>query len=425
MENNKNNNNDQKNANNIETSSASKPPNKEYSLIDETYKILTDNQIGGGSFGHVYKCLNVKSNKEYSIKVESNNSTNPLLLHEYKILKILEGNEGIPKPYLFKNIGGESILVIDLLGPNLEDILQDTKTKKFTLKTCLMTLKQIIHRLELIHKQGIIHRDLKPENLLVTKNIRDGLIYLIDFGLSKKYKDTKNDIHIPFKNDRPITGTIRYISINTHKGCEQSRRDDIESACYIILYFLNGKLNWDGIKCKTKEEKIEKIMEKKEEYKNNKEYKDLPQSLYNIFQYVYNLNFEEKPNYEYIYGLINKDLEQFVAETNYERSLYDWQSIEFMVEPIFMIEEIKKKKLIEKMKEEEKKREEEEKMKIAEENNNKEIKENKEINNNKGGNVNNKMNNHKNRSNNKNYDKSNNDKIKKGFVKKKSKVNNK
>ena len=154
----------------------------------------------------------------------------------------------------------------------------------------------------------------------------------------------------------------------------------------------------------------------------------MPQSLYNIFQYVYNLNFEEKPNYEYIYGLINKDLEQFDAETNYERSLYDWQSIEFMVEPIFMIEEIKKKKLIEKMKEEEKKREEEEKMKIAEDNNNKEV---KEISNNKGNNINNKMNNNKNRSKNKNYDNkdnrnnNNNDKIKKGFVKRKSKANNK
>jgi len=187
---------------------------------------------------------------------------------------------------------------------------------------------------------------------------------------------------------------------------------------------LNGKLNWDGIKCKTKEEKIEKIMEKKEEFKNNKEYKNLPQSLCNIFQYVYNLNFDEKPNYEYIYGLINKDLEQFDAETNYERSLYDWQSIEFMVEPIFMIEEIKKKKLVEKMKEEEKKREEEEKMKITEDNNNN--KEVKEIPNNKGGNINNKMNNNKNRSKNKNYDNkdnknNNNDKIKKGFVKRKSK----
>ena len=258
---------------------------KEYSLIDDTYKILTDKRLGGGSFGHVYKCLNIKTNKEYSIKIESNDNTNPQLLHEYKILKSLEGNEGIPTTYLFKNIGGESILIMDLLGPNLEDILQDTKTKTFTLKTCLMALKQIIERLKLIHKEGIIHRDLKPENLLVTKNIRNCLIYLIDYGLSKKYKDIKNDIHIPFKNDRQITGTIRYVSINTHKGIEQSRRDDIESSLYIITYFLNGKLNWDGIKCKTKEEKIQKIMEKKEEFKNNKEYKKLPQTfkLYHKF----------------------------------------------------------------------------------------------------------------------------------------------
>ena len=185
MENNKNNN----NLKNEESQKDTKPQ-KEYSLIDDTYKILTDKILGGGSFGHVYKCLNIKTNKEYSIKVESNNSTNPQLLHEYKILKLLEGNEGIPITYLYKNIGGESIIVMDLLTPNLEDILKDTKTNKFTLKTCLMTLKQIIERLKIIHKEGIIHRDLKPENLLVTKNIRNGLIYLIDYGLSKKYKNT-------------------------------------------------------------------------------------------------------------------------------------------------------------------------------------------------------------------------------------------
>ena len=392
---------------------------KEYSLIDDTYKILTDKRLGGGSFGHVYKCLNIKTNKEYSIKIESNDNTNPQLLHEYKILKSLEGNEGIPNTYLFKNIGGESILIMDLLGPNLEDILQDTKTKTFTLKTCLMALKQIIERLKLIHKEGIIHRDLKPENLLVTKNIRNCLIYLIDYGLSKKYKDIKNDIHIPFKNDRQITGTIRYVSINTHKGIEQSRRDDIESSLYIITYFLNGKLNWDGIKCKTKEEKIQKIMEKKEEFKNNKEYKKLPQTFSQIFQYVYHIGFEEKPNYEYIFGIINKGLEQFEGESNYEKTLYDWQSIEFVVEPIFMIEEMKQKKYLEKMKEEDKKREEEKlKEKNEDKNNNKEIKDDKDVDkNNKIGNnkINNKM--KKNEEN-----KNNNDnKFKKTIDKKKSK----
>ena len=255
-----------------------------------------------------------------------------------------------------------------------------------------MTLKQIIERLKIIHKEGIIHRDLKPENLLVTKNIRDGLIYLIDYGLSKKYKDVKNDIHIPFRNDRPLTGTLRYISINTHKGFEQSRRDDIESACYIIIYFLNGKLNWDGIKCKTKEEKIQKIMEKKEEFKNNKEYKNLHPSFSQIMQYIYNLNFEEKPNYEYIFGVINKGLEQFNGESNYEKSLYDWQSIEFVVEPIFMIEEIKQKKFLEKRKEEIKRKEEEEK-KEKEEEKNKEI-ENKLLSH--KNNINNQKNKHKN-----------------------------
>ena len=391
---------------------------KEYAIIDNTYKILTDQRLGGGSFGYVYKCLNIKTNKEYAIKVESDNITNPQLLHEYKILKLLEGNEGIPKTYLFKNIGGESMLIMDLLGPNLEDILQDTKAKKFSLKTCLMTLKQIMERLIILHKEGIIHRDLKPENLLVSKNIRNCLIYLIDYGLSKKYIDTKNDIHIPFRNERPITGTIRYISINTHKGFEQSRRDDIESACYIVLYFLNGKLDWDGIKSKTKEEKIKKIMEKKEEFKKNKEYEKLPPALSKILSYVYRLNFEEKPNYEYIFELIDKGLEQFDAETNYEKTLYDWQSIEFMVEPIFMIEEIKKKQLIAKMKEEEKMREEEERREEEKSKVEDNIKEKKVKNNNKD--IDNKISNNK-RNVNKMYYYDNNNKLKKMHEKKNGK----
>ena len=384
---------------------------KEYSIIDETYKILTDKRLGGGSFGHVYKCLNIKTNKEYSIKVESNVTTNPQLLHEYKILKLLEGNEGIPNTYLFKNIGGESIIVMDLLGPTLEDILQDTKTKKFTLKTCLMVLKQIVERLKIIHNKGIIHRDLKPENLLVPKNIRNALIYLIDYGLSKKYIDSKNDMHIPFKNDRSITGTIRYVSVNTHKGFEQSRRDDIESACYIAIYFLNGELNWDGIKCKTKEEKIQKIMEKKEEFKKNKEYKNLPSGFSQIFQYVYNLGFEDNPNYEYIFSIINKELEQFGGETNYEKSLYDWQSIEFVVEPIFMLEEMKIKKIAEKRKQELKKMEDEKKKeeeKIKNEDKNNKMVNGKIIN----SRFKNKNDDHKNNNNDKN--------VKKSFVKRKS-----
>ena len=85
-------------------------------MIHIKYKILTEKLLGGGSFGYVYKCLNIKKDKEYSIKIESNDNTNPQLLHEHKILKSLEGDEGIPTIYLFKNIVGESILIMDLLG---------------------------------------------------------------------------------------------------------------------------------------------------------------------------------------------------------------------------------------------------------------------------------------------------------------------
>ena len=145
----------------------------ELTKINDEYQLIESEQLGGGAFGVVYKCISlIDSKKEFAAKVESNDSIKPQLNHEYKILKYLEGEEGIPKSYLLKNIGFSTIMIFELLGPNLEDILKETKAKKFTYKTCGMILKQMNKRLNYIHDCGIIHRDLKPENFIVSKNAR-------------------------------------------------------------------------------------------------------------------------------------------------------------------------------------------------------------------------------------------------------------
>jgi hypothetical protein len=177
--------------------------------------------------------------------------------------------------------------------------------------------------------------------------------FLIDFGLSKKFIDSNTKSHIPFKKDKPITGTIRYISINTHLTYEQSRRDDIESLLYIILYFFNGELPWDGTKTKTKEEKYEKIKEIKMNFKENEEYKNLPYEMKILFENVYSLEFNEQPNYNVLYNLANKGINNLKNEDKNFDNLLDWQKIEFMNEPVFMIQEFKKKKREEKEKNEE------------------------------------------------------------------------
>ena len=318
----------------------------ELTKINDEYQLIESEQLGGGAFGVVYKCISlIDSKKEFAAKVESNDSIKPQLNHEYKILKYLEGEEGIPKTYLLKNIGFSTIMIFELLGPNLEDILKETKAKKFTYKTCGMILKQMNKRLNYIHDCGIIHRDLKPENFIVSTNVREGIIYLIDFGLSKKFMNPKTKEHIPFKTNRPIMGTAKYTSLNTHKGFEQSRRDDLESLAYIIIYFFYGELPWSKIKVKTKEEVFQKVYEIKSNYKDLDEYKNLPNELSDLINYCTNLEYEEKPNYFFIKTLA----ERMIGRSNNEE-LFDWQNIEFMIKPIFMIIESKKKKREEKKK---------------------------------------------------------------------------
>ena len=292
-------------------------------FISDSIKILLNEKLGSGSFGQIYKCIDITTKKEYAAKIEANSTTTPQLAHEYKILKQLEGEEGLPVPILFKNQGMDSVLVIPLYGPNLEDIMQYTKDKKFSLKTSLMIAFQMINLLSYIHDKGFIHRDLKPENICVNTNIRDTTLYLIDFGLSRKILDNKNN-HIPFKENRGVLGTVRYISINAHKGNEQGRRDDLESLFYIILYFIKGDLPWGSVKGKTKEEKYQKVMDLKVANKPDELCKDLPTEIKLIFDYVFELEFEDRPNYNYIKSLLTKAMEKMRYKNDNQ---FDWMFI--------------------------------------------------------------------------------------------------
>jgi casein kinase 1 len=128
-----------------------------------------------------------------------------------------------------------------------------------------MVADQMITRIESVHSKNYIHRDIKPENFLIGLGKRSNFIYLIDYGLAKKYRDPKTHQHIPYKERKSLTGTIRYASINAHLGIEQSRRDDLESIGYVLIYFIKGKLPWQGAgpEGQPKAERFHKIMEKK------------------------------------------------------------------------------------------------------------------------------------------------------------------
>lgn len=148
---------------------------------------------------------------------------------------------------------------MDFLGPSLSDLFV-FQNKKFSLITVCGIAIQLLQRIEYVHYKGFIHRDIKPENFLLGLNENSNNIYIIDFGLSKRFKDKNTHQHIPYRENRHLIGTARYASINAHLGVEQSRRDDLESIGYLLIYFINGRLPWQN---KLEKGKYPKITEKK------------------------------------------------------------------------------------------------------------------------------------------------------------------
>ncbi len=296
--------------------------------LNETYTILLDYKLGSGAFGQIYKCLNKKTKKLYAAKIESYDTTNPQLQKESKIINEMKGTFGFPNLYEVINKTQDIIIIIDLLGPNLEDIMYNLPNKKFSIKTSLMIFNQILQRIKDLHEKGIIHRDIKPENFVIGRKPNERIIYMIDFGLSRHYINEKNKSHISLKNERGALGTLRYISINCHEGLEVSRRDDLESLFYIIIYFFTGTLPWIGIKAKNKEEKYKKVYQKKKECVPDFICQDLPEEFKMFISYVLELDFTEKPNYKYLNGLVERLFTKFgffKDDINFE-----WYNEEFL-----------------------------------------------------------------------------------------------
>ena len=147
------------------------------------------------------------------------------------------------------------------------------------------------------------------------------IIYIVDFGLAKRYRDVKSQEHIPYSDNKDITGTVRYVSVNTHNGIDQSRRDDLESLIYSLIYLYKGKLIWQGQKIKDKEKKAEEIKRIKSESPLEEICKDCPEEFVNFLSHCRNLKFEQKPDYEYLRKQFRDAFTKNSIENDY---LFDW-----------------------------------------------------------------------------------------------------
>jgi len=287
-------------------------------IIAERYRLIR--KIGSGSFGHIYLAINIANGEEVAVKLESMTSRHPQLMFECKLYKILQGGVGIPRMKWFGQEKGFNVLVMDLLGPSLEDLFNFCG-RRFTMKTILMLADQLIGRMEYFHLKSFIHRDVKPDNFLMGIGRHCNKLYIIDFGLAKKYRDTRTKLHIPYCEDKNLTGTARYASINAHLGVEQSRRDDMESLGYVLMYFVRGTLPWQGMKAATKKQKYEKISEKKMSTAVEVLCKSHPAEFSMYLNYCRGLRFEEVPDYIYL-----RQLFRILFRTlNYQNDfMYDW-----------------------------------------------------------------------------------------------------
>ena len=212
------------------------------------------------------------------------------------------GIAGVPQLLAYEAEGDFNIMVIDLLGPSLEDLFNHCN-RKFSEKTVLMLADQLIRRLEYLHERNLVHRDVKPDNFLMGVGKKSNVVYVIDFGLAKKYRDSRYGTHLEYRENKQLTGTARYASLSTHLGIEQSRRDDLESLGYVLLYLLRGGLPWQGLKAKDKNQKYSRITDKKIVTPIEELIADYPEEFGVYLNYCRSLKFEEKPDYKYLRGL--------------------------------------------------------------------------------------------------------------------------
>ena len=257
--------------------------------------------LGRGSFGFVYKGKNVLTGENVAIKLEDYKSTGNILESEAYFLFALK-NIGIPEVKSFGICGKYKLLVQTLLGDSLEVIFNNKRCYLPMQDICKIAI-QLLDRLEFIHSKYVIHRDIKPDNILVDLETKR-IIYLIDFGLAKKYRSGRTKKHILFTVPKRLTGTARYASVNALRGTEQSRRDDLESAGYVFIYFAQkGELPWQGLNVPDKLERYREIYKIKKRIKPEELCKGLPKEFCDYIKYVKGLQFEQDPDYNYLKGL--------------------------------------------------------------------------------------------------------------------------
>ena len=270
-------------------------------ILFQKYRIIK--LLSSDSNNLVYQGINIIDKSKVAIKLENKVAGKDNLTNESYILLNLKG-QGIPEIIGFGHSGKYNVLIEELLGKSLQE-LYEQNDNEIPLKDICMIGIQILERLQYIHSKYIIHRNINPSNFLIgTKN--PSLIYMIDFAHAKKYRSSRTGNHIKFSLNQKINGQISYISANAMRGGEQSRKDDLESFGYMIIYLLKGFLPWKEFE--NNKNKFKKIYELKNKISSARLCRYLPEEIKILIEYTKKLSFEQEPNYEYLRGLFKEIL---------------------------------------------------------------------------------------------------------------------
>jgi serine/threonine protein kinase len=290
---------------------------KENPVVFKKYKVKK--KLGEGAFGDVYLGQAIENNQYVAMKVEARKIAKPILESEAFLLYSIAGL-GIPEVKSFGKVKNYTVLVEPLLGKSLFDIFAENH-KEMPLEDVCLIGKQVIDRIQWVHSKYIVHRDIKPDNFLIGKK-DPNVIYIIDFGLSKKYRSSATNKHIRFGFTGKLTGTVRFASANALRGGEQSRRDDIESIGYMLVYFMKKRLPWQGVTGTRKMERYLKIYKMKKNTTPEELCSGLPPEMTEYIKYAKHLEFEQQPDYKYLKKLFGKMLKR-IHNTN-DQLVFSW-----------------------------------------------------------------------------------------------------
>lgn len=284
-------------------------------------------KIGKGSFGVAYEAVDLITNQILALKLErrrnDRKSNSAMNMREIQILEKLEYCRRVPKLIWHGIYKQYHVMALELQGSNL-CTLYEMGNRSFTMNTAVYIFIECLHCMEELHGKGIVHRDIKPQNFIVGRNEKNAhKVYVIDFGLSSWFINSVGE-HIAYNDQCSPVGTARYASLGNHRGIHQTRRDDLESIAYMIIFFLKNQLPWQGIRANDRVKKWRKIEQKKAAINSQQLTKDLPHEFFYYLEYVKKLKYDEKPDYERLRRVFRKYLDAHGFDWGNGHPKVDW-----------------------------------------------------------------------------------------------------